>query len=194
MSTRFGLPKKKRIAHPSRRPRRSRRSTRTTATATGFRIVSIAARPRRRRSNGIADDDGCAEPDADGDQIVGIADKCPSKAEDVDQFEDDDGCPEPDNDGDGLDDVARRCPGVPEMRDGFDDDDGCPDSMPAEVDEDARRRAVTFEANRARVTDKAKTALVRGARELPTHKIVDGDRRTRAAAGARTSRAAAPMP
>ena len=44
--------------------------------------------------NGIDDEDGCPEPDGDGDGVLGSQDKCPREAEDKDGVEDDDGCPD----------------------------------------------------------------------------------------------------
>ncbi|PTL80145.1 OmpA family protein [Vitiosangium sp. GDMCC 1.1324] len=66
--------------------------------------------------------------DTDGDGIPAPEDKCPTEAEDRDNFQDEDGCPDPDNDGDGILDVADQCPMGPEDKDGFEDEDGCPDS------------------------------------------------------------------
>lgn len=66
--------------------------------------------------------------DGDEDGIRDDDDKCPSAAEDFDDFEDRDGCPEPDNDGDGVADWDDKCPNVPETINGFADDDGCPDA------------------------------------------------------------------
>jgi len=65
------------------------------------------------------DEDGCADPDNDGDRIMDPwlassrwakdfsgqakgSDKCPSDPEDLDGWEDEDGCPDPDDDGDGV--------------------------------------------------------------------------------------------
>ena len=70
------------------------------------------------------------DPDRDG--ILGAADKCPTEAEDRDDFQDDDGCPDLDNDSDGVADAADKCIGEAEDKDGFQDDDGCP-----ELDNDA---------------------------------------------------------
>jgi outer membrane protein OmpA-like peptidoglycan-associated protein len=67
------------------------------------------------------------EPDADGDGIPDELDKCPTEAEDFDDFQDEDGCPDLDNDGDGILDVDDKCPNDPEDIDGFEDEDGCPD-------------------------------------------------------------------
>jgi OOP family OmpA-OmpF porin len=65
------------------------------------------------------------DPDRDG--IKGDADRCPDKAEDMDDFEDADGCPEADNDADGLADADDKCPTKAENKNGVDDDDGCPE-------------------------------------------------------------------
>ena len=94
--------------------------------------------------DGFFDNDGCPDPDNDGDRLcdpwVGELDKgeryadvcaesdvCPNLAEDFDGFEDGDGCPDPDNDGDGVPDSTDSCPDLPEDFDGFEDGDGCPD-------------------------------------------------------------------
>ena len=66
-------------------------------------------------------------PDADGDGIPDELDKCPTEAEDFDDFQDEDGCPDLDNDGDGILDADDKCPNDPEDMDGFEDEDGCPD-------------------------------------------------------------------
>ena len=65
--------------------------------------------------------------DADMDGIADARDRCPSRSEDLDDFEDADGCPDPDNDGDMLVDTGDACPLDPEDVDGFEDADGCPD-------------------------------------------------------------------
>jgi outer membrane protein OmpA-like peptidoglycan-associated protein len=72
---------------------------------------------------GVAENKGCPDKDSDGDGIADRRDKCPGEAEDKDGFEDDDGCPEPDNDKDGLADAADACPNEP----GTADTKGCPD-------------------------------------------------------------------
>ncbi|WP_338280958.1 adventurous gliding motility protein AgmC [Corallococcus caeni] len=87
--------------------------------------------------DGFQDQDGCADPDNDGDGIVDTADKCPNEPETVNDFEDADGCPDTkpappppapvDTDGDGLMDPDDKCPNAPEDKDGFQDEDGCPD-------------------------------------------------------------------
>lgn len=70
--------------------------------------VSFAPRPR----------------DDDGDGVDDAVDRCPTFAEDRDEFEDTDGCPEMDNDGDGVPDAIDRCP-VQSGRAG-DEAQGCP--------------------------------------------------------------------
>jgi outer membrane protein OmpA-like peptidoglycan-associated protein len=67
------------------------------------------------------------EYDKDGDGITNTLDKCPTTAEDKDDFEDSDGCPEDDNDKDGIKDADDKCPMKPEDKDKDRDDDGCPD-------------------------------------------------------------------
>jgi len=95
--------------------------------------------------DGFQDDDGCPDPDNDGDGVLDVADgardasgfgACRNDPEDKDGFEDPDGCPDPDNDKDGVLDVADgprdatgfgACRDVPEDKDGFEDGDGCAD-------------------------------------------------------------------
>ncbi|MDC0709579.1 Ig-like domain-containing protein [Stigmatella sp. ncwal1] len=84
--------------------------------------------------DGFQDEDGCADPDNDGDGILDASDKCPNEPETKNGFQDEDGCPDVapppppvDTDGDGLTDDVDRCPTEPEDKDGFRDEDGCPD-------------------------------------------------------------------
>ncbi|MEX1361739.1 MAG: OmpA family protein [Nannocystaceae bacterium] len=89
------------------------------------------------------DDDGCPDPDNDGDSVLDAAQfvdgqwvnndrkddlDCRNEPEDIDGFEDEDGCPDPDNDGDGILDEPDQCKNIPEDVDNFEDDDGCPDA------------------------------------------------------------------
>ncbi len=71
------------------------------------------------------------EADAIGDQdhdgILDNVDRCPTDAEDRDNFEDENGCPDPDNDGDTVLDPSDGAPNIPEDADGFQDQDGVPD-------------------------------------------------------------------
>lgn len=109
-------------------------------------------------------DHGCPvpdpDPDPDRDRIVGAADRCPTRAEDYDNFEDTDGCPDADNDGDGFADAIDECPLEPETKNGIDDHDGCPDAMPAALasalDEASK---VAFEPTRPRMVAATKPAL-----------------------------------
>ncbi|MBW2381757.1 MAG: OmpA family protein, partial [Deltaproteobacteria bacterium] len=73
--------------------------------------------------DGFQDEDGCPDPDNDGDGVLDVNDGCPNDAEDIDGFEDEDGCPDPDNDGDGILDVDDQCPNEP----GTVENNGCPD-------------------------------------------------------------------
>jgi outer membrane protein OmpA-like peptidoglycan-associated protein len=67
--------------------------------------------------------------DRDLDTIADTDDKCPSEAEDIDNYGDSDGCPELDNDMDGVNDDDDTCPTDAETKNGFKDDDGCPDQV-----------------------------------------------------------------
>ncbi|MFO0684224.1 MAG: OmpA family protein [Sandaracinus sp.] len=79
--------------------------------------------------DGFEDDDGCLDPDNDGDGILDGADACPNDPENLNDYEDADGCPDtiPDTDGDGLLDNVDECPTQPEDVDSFEDTNGCPD-------------------------------------------------------------------
>jgi len=119
------------------------------------------------------------DPDRDGDGIPDRLDKCPDQPEDKDGFQDADGCPDLDNDGDGIPDAKDKCPNEPETKNGYQDDDGCPDQLPASlVTAFDTAATVRFEPTRARLTDAAKTSLVKVVTQLhanPTlHVIVIG--------------------
>jgi outer membrane protein OmpA-like peptidoglycan-associated protein len=106
-------------------------------------------------------------PDRDGDGVPDSADKCPDQPEDKDGFEDADGCPDLDNDTDGIPDAKDKCPNEPETRNGYQDDDGCPDQLPvALVAAFETATAVRFEPGHARLTDAAKTSLVKAVTQL----------------------------
>jgi outer membrane protein OmpA-like peptidoglycan-associated protein len=77
--------------------------------------------------DGYQDDDGCRDPDNDGDGIDDRVDACPNDAEDLDGFADADGCPDLDDDADGIPDAIDASPRKREDRDGFEDTDGCPE-------------------------------------------------------------------
>ena len=110
-----------------REGRRAAAKAPTTPTATASSDDADKCPNEAEDKDGFQDDDGCPDPDNDGDGIADAADKCPNEPEDKDGFQDDDGCPEPDNDSDGIPDAADKCPNEAEDKDGFQDDDGCPD-------------------------------------------------------------------
>jgi outer membrane protein OmpA-like peptidoglycan-associated protein len=74
------------------------------------------------------DEDGCPEPDNDGDGVLDEADNCPDVPEDQDGFADSDGCPDFDNDTDGIADLNDSCKDQAEDFDNFQDEDGCPET------------------------------------------------------------------
>jgi len=76
--------------------------------------------------DGYEDEDGCPDPDNDGDGIPDIRDKCPEAAGDEVSIGPD-GCPDNDLDGDQIPNDRDKCPEDPEDYDGFEDSDGCPD-------------------------------------------------------------------
>ena len=67
---------------------------------------------------------GPEDADRDGDGIPDYRDRCPTLAEDPDNFEDEDGCPDNDNDRDGVKDAFDARPDEPEDFDGYQDSDG----------------------------------------------------------------------
>ena len=62
--------------------------------------------------DGHKDEDGCLDPDNDGDGILDVNEgtDCVDQPEDLDEFEDTDGCPDPDNDEDEVLDQNDDCP------------------------------------------------------------------------------------
>jgi outer membrane protein OmpA-like peptidoglycan-associated protein len=127
--------------------------------------------------DGWKDEDGCPDPDNDGDGINDDIDRCPMEAEDLDQFEDEDGCPDLDNDGDGIADAVDGCPLAPETINGYQDDDGCPDdppkvdatSQPGDLDE-----KIYFDLNRSRIKRRSHPllgAVVRALESSPALRI-----------------------
>jgi outer membrane protein OmpA-like peptidoglycan-associated protein len=87
--------------------------------------------------DGLADEDGCPDPDVDGDGVLDESDLCPLDAESPNGFEDADGCPEigPDQDGDDVEDFHDLCPYEPESLDGQADFDGCPEADDVVLDQ-----------------------------------------------------------
>jgi outer membrane protein OmpA-like peptidoglycan-associated protein len=78
------------------------------------------------------DDDGCPDPDNDGDIVPDAQDQCPLVAGDPDN----DGCPLADRDHDGVPDEIDHCPDKAEDLDGHEDKDGCPEEENADGDLD----------------------------------------------------------
>jgi len=82
--------------------------------------------PRRGEDiDNFDDDDGCPDPDNDGDGVLDVNDECPLPPRDqpVNKF----GCVAEDIDGDGIPNQHDECPEDPEDVDQHQDDDGCPD-------------------------------------------------------------------
>ena len=79
--------------------------------------------------DGYQDEDGCPEPDNDGDLVPDLDDRCPDAAATFGEDLDDDGCNDPnvDADGDGVQDGADLCADTREDADGHEDADGCLD-------------------------------------------------------------------
>lgn len=105
--------------------------------------------------------------DGDGDGINDDVDKCPTEAEDADNFQDDDGCPDPDNDGDGILDASDKCVNEPETKNNYQDEDGCPDTIPAQVQKyTGIIQGINFKFNSAEITRKSYPVLDRAAKVL----------------------------
>ncbi len=79
--------------------------------------------------DGFEDEDGCPDPDNDGDLVPDDDDRCPDEASDFGRDEDEDGCNDPvvDTDQDGIEDRDDACPRAAEDWDEHEDEDGCPD-------------------------------------------------------------------
>lgn len=82
--------------------------------------------------DGFEDENGCPDPDNDGDTVIDIEDGCPMVAGDPIN----NGCPVEDRDGDGIPDEADQCPDIPEDIDGNEDEDGCPEDDNLDQDGD----------------------------------------------------------
>ena len=100
----------------------------------GFGLEFQFGEKRRPTAAEIKIAKGGPPPDKDGDKIPDAQDRCPDRAEDLDDHDDTDGCPDIDNDLDRILDIADKCTGEPEKYNGYQDDDGCPDTLPSEVD------------------------------------------------------------
>ncbi|MEL6545031.1 MAG: OmpA family protein [Myxococcota bacterium] len=82
--------------------------------------------------DGFEDENGCPDPDNDGDTVLDVDDGCPMVAGDPVNR----GCPVEDRDGDGIPDEADQCPDIPEDIDGNEDEDGCPEDENMDQDGD----------------------------------------------------------
>lgn len=89
----------------------------------------LVKRGKRKKNIGLLERDERINEDGDADKdgLSDSEDACPTKPEDIDDFEDEDGCPDLDNDGDGVEDALDKCEDEKEDKDGFEDKDGCPD-------------------------------------------------------------------
>ncbi|MFH2006548.1 MAG: OmpA family protein, partial [bacterium] len=133
--------------------------------------------------DGFEDQDGCPDPDNDGDGVPDKDDKCPGydsdkkdnfakTKEDIDGFEDEDGCPDPDNDKDGILDKDDKCPNEPETFNNYKDDDGCPDKNPITITKDRVliMEKIYFETNKAIIRKISHPILITVAKTLIAHK------------------------
>jgi len=141
--------------------------------------------------DGFEDEDGCEDPDNDGDGMIDPRDKCPDEAEDKDGFQDDDGCPEADNDADGVcdpwvavkglsDKYASICRGSDkcyeeaETKNNYHDDDGCPDEVPAAVAKAFKGtlEGIEFETGKATIRKRSFKVLAKAVAMLDEYKDV----------------------
>lgn len=76
--------------------------------------------------DGIQDDDGCPEDDADGDGILDAQDACPLEPGVWWNDPKKNGCPAPDTDGDGVPDPVDACPAVKGVHNDDPKKNGCP--------------------------------------------------------------------
>ena len=118
-------------------------------------------------------DDSGGDPDPDRDGIVGTADGCPERPEDLDQHEDTDGCPDIDNDLDQVLDIADKCATQQESLNGYEDDDGCPDLVPDELEAiDGTIEGVTYEPGETSIRASGRKTLKKIARMLAKYPAV----------------------
>jgi hypothetical protein len=82
---------------------------------------------RAEDRDSFQDEDGCPDPDNDGDHVPDIDDACPNTPGPERSDPKLDGCPSPDKDGDTIDDIDDKCPEQPENFNGVEDSDGCPE-------------------------------------------------------------------
>ena len=122
-------------------------------------------------TDGYKDEDGCPDPDNDGDGVVDIEDQCV----DVPGSKENNGCPEEDKDKDGIADRVDKCPDKPENYNGFQDDDGCPDNRPTLVTQTADaieiKGSVQFATNSAKIVGGRSFQILDGVAALMVHNL-----------------------
>jgi outer membrane protein OmpA-like peptidoglycan-associated protein len=74
--------------------------------ADGFDDLTDKCKDQAEDKDAFQDDDGCPDPDNDGDGVLDGKDKCPGTQGPVEN----NGCPDTDGDGDGLVDRLDNCP------------------------------------------------------------------------------------
>ncbi|HEU4536438.1 MAG TPA: OmpA family protein, partial [Polyangiaceae bacterium] len=112
-------------------------------------------------TDGFEDEDGCLDPDNDGDGVPDAEDECVDQPGPRARG----GCPEPDRDADGVPDAADRCPERPETFNGFADNDGCPDQAPAALI-DVTPEAIKLREQVQFATDSDKIVAGKGTKAL----------------------------
>ena len=114
---------------------------------------------RPEDADGFQDEDGCPDPDNDGDGLPDVADACPRQAGTLEL----EGCPDPDTDGDGVVDRLDRCGDEQETINDYLDEDGCADHPPMNVRLTSTRitlnRPLVFALGRATLLLESKAVL-----------------------------------
>jgi MYXO-CTERM domain-containing protein len=113
--------------------------------------------------DGLADDDGCPDPDDDGDGLLAEADRCPTAPGPAELG----GCPDPDDDGDGVGLSRDQCPSEA----GPADQGGCPTASKVELRDDAivTLEPVFFATRSAEILPRSFALLDDVARVLANH-------------------------
>ncbi len=115
----------------------------------------------REDVDGFQDEDGCPDPDNDGDGFPDRRDACPDeKGGEPGVVDSLDGCkPWSDGDGDGIEDDDDECPDQAERVNGVNDEDGCPDYLVLLRDHIIEVEPVTFATGTADLTSEARGLL-----------------------------------
>ena len=117
------------------------------------------------------DEDGCPDPDNDGDGIPDVEDQCV----DVPGPKDNHGCPYEDKDKDGIPDHLDKCPDEPENYNGYQDEDGCPDNRPTLVTQTADaieiQGSVEFATNSSKIVGAKSFQILDGVASLMVHNL-----------------------